>query len=519
MSTLTALQPQTLLPLSSGSLPKGMQRSNSQTASQHVLQPANRIISQNPLHTNSVIIRSRDSTELRKVGDWYQGQLRDLPPQEDALLKWSGNSSAAGGVAMQLAECLSRIVEKMSVKLPRNETATEPFLCMAGKECNATEASKFLPGGAKCPPHPVLLKTTVWISCGGSKCKRKVKKEVLPTEAPLRDFLQLFHPPIQLRISKMGPRTSGNMISHASSEVSPQSDGMSFAVQYPALSDKGWPATARFTIGPTELYSMIGGAIEVNGSVLGLTTAHGIFEYLDQTKSNERTPSSDEEDLSSDGEDSSSDEDEEEESSEEDEQSSRIISTPLPVSSSKKAITKSEERNTEVSSELHWESVDLPKTLAYLGRGTLCGDYSFQESAPLTSDFALVNLHSHRGRLPPLTPRVSSKASIFPGEVAINYSTNNLPLTGYLLPEDSVIIMRGSTIPGKPTRVVTIQTRKIQLDRPARKYSNLYYDHPIVLTYFFSCWDIRIMGRPRRNLMWDRLCRVQGKPVSPHAVC
>ena len=389
----------------------------------------------------------KESDKLHRRGNWYIGLLKDLPPPEDVTQRWEG-------ILGKVVVLLKNTTARLDRSIPTHKTITHPELVMAGKVGSSGQASRFF-RGADCPQCPVLLQPTVWIYCSGYRCKVRVKREILPDEPPLRDFLQSFRPPIQFRISQQKPWLASEVSSQDSSDLNMPADEISsqdssdfdmlageisFAVQYPPPSERPWPAAARFTIGSTNIYSTIGGPIHVRGPIstesekFGLTTAHGIVSYIDQI---ERVESSDE--GSSDEESSELDSD------------SEILSNPASEGSYE---------NMEVDEplEYEWEMSELPKVLAYSGRGTSSGDYSFREHAPTTSDFALVNLSSHHRQMEPISNIIASKDTLFPGEVDIASTVAGPKMKGYLLRSKSFHIMRGAVM----------QTMKIQIESPAR---------------------------------------------------
>jgi hypothetical protein len=435
----------------------------SQPAVQSTPQPTQQDISQVSAQMEFGIIRPRDSNELhslkRRMRVWYIGLLNNLPPPEDVYQKWET-------ILPRLVEQLRGVTAKLDRKISAAKSITEPVLCMVGKECSSTDASKFLPIGADCPSAPVLLKPTVWIYCGGSKCKARVEEEIRPNESPLRDFLESFHSAVGFQISKKAPRPSSNISSPDSSGPFTQADELSFAVRYPLAPNIPWPAAARFTVGSTHLYSTIGGPIRVGPRYYGLTTAHGIADYLDQISKGPIEDSSDEE---------SSDE----ESSEEGSLTSDVDSdTPhgstfdesfedmevdepsgsLEDMEADEPSGSFEDVEGDAPSSSRWEVSALPEILAYLGRGTSASDYLFKENAPATSDFALVDLPSHRYPTTPTVDIASSRDDLYPGEVCITSTSVGSPLNGHLLKGKSFLIMKG----------VVMQTMKIQIESSAR---------------------------------------------------
>lgn len=355
----------------------------------------------------------------------------------------------------ELVNHLIIITARLGPQIPTKETTTEPVLCMAGKECGKDDASKFLNLGTSCPDHPVLLKPTVWIRCGWKKCKQIVEKEICLSKPPLSKFIASCPPnQVEPHITTKAPRPASRISSSHSSDRTIQVNEISFAVQYPLSKDRLWPATARFTVGPTKLYSTIGGPIYIDGKMFGLTTAHSIVSYLEQI-AKEVKPSDDE---PSDDESLASDSDSEITSTSSSKRSNEVSSSS---EANAQPALNSSDIEVDEPSQAKWEISKLPNIVAYLGRGTSTGDYSFKENAPTTSDFALIDLQSDSHRLHSTTNIVSLKDALPPGGVRIATTAASSPLKGYLLKDKSFLIMRGAVM----------QTMKIQIESPARAYT------------------------------------------------
>jgi hypothetical protein len=388
-------------------------------------------------------IRCKTSTELHKSGKWYIGLLEHLPPPTPIEQEWNK-------IFSKLENHLRRTTAQLDQRIPIDKTITDPVLCMAGKRCTSTSALQFLDPGAVCPTNPVLLKPTVWIYCGGHRCKRRVENEINAQVPYLRWFLESCHmQEEQLRIALDAPRPAGETSSPHSSGPTVRVDNISFAVQHPLSADNIWPAKARFTVnspnGRTEIYSTIGGAICVDNRMFGLTTAHAIVSYLDQTT--DEAESSDEESSVSDCD-------------------SKITSSSAfegsnegPYTSQANACSEPSPSDTEADEQAQseWEKLDPPKVLAYVGRGTSTGDYSFPDLAPSTSDFALVDLQTYRNQIQPIASTILPRDALSAGEVRIITTAANPSLRGYLLNGECSLVMRGAVM----------QTMKIQIESPA----------------------------------------------------
>jgi len=372
--------------------------------------------------TDFVTTRSVDSPEIHKIGKrWYVGLLEDLPPPKRVQQSWG--KTYLNIVVKRLGD----ITHPSYLHVPSDKAITEPVLCMAGKPDDMDTALEYLPRLSN-SPRLVKLKPTVWIYCSGRRCGKKVKKEI---PLVLQPFLDSFPERVEFHTSRYGPRPASNPWSPHSSDRIRSGHEISFAIGYPLLPDSVWPAVARFTVGSKNIYSTIGGPIYVGREVFGLTTAHGLVSYLQ--KISEQMDTLEEESLASDS----------------DSETSSVLSCAGSY----------QDEGGDNLLESECEEAGLPKTLAYLGHGTSTGDYSLKEPAPITSDFALINLQSCHHPIHPITEGITPKDKLYPGEVHIASASTRLPLIGYLLESISFIIISGEVM----------HTRKIQISSAARK--------------------------------------------------
>lgn len=403
-----------------------------------------------------VEIRPKRCSEVYKVQKLYVGLLRELPPPSAVQDKWDQE------VRRDLEEHLRQATSMLPKSMRDKEIITEPVLCMAGKKCSPT--SVVVASSATCPKDPIALKPTVWIHCGSKKCKKKVLATIRNL-AYLNHFLDRFcmEPPY---VSLQAPWPAAGEHPSDAQLVGEKFPKISFAVQCPA---SGWTtvcgAKARFTIqtsdGIMECYSTLGGMVIVKNSVFGLTSAHAIVNYL--LESSNRTSTDELESTDDCSSDSGSDH--------EISSDSGLETSPGSPCSSQRRTTSTSRPSAEVH-RIHeveegiWVELQLPRILAYMGRGTISGDYSFPTPVPNMSDFALINLGTLRtlpnGFQDPVRETVTDILDFIPtsdllgGEVWIIATCCDKPLVGYLLEGDASVILRGTVM----------RTKKIQVAFP-----------------------------------------------------
>ena len=406
------------------------------------------------------VLRSRDCPEVYKIDRLYVGLLRELPPPTVLQQKWDQT------VRSNLEEHLCQATKTLPESLRDEDLITEVTFCMAGRRYRPKDT-------VSVPRDPVALDPTVWIFCGSKKCKTKVS-EALQDLGYLNHFLQMY--------SLEAPYVSLHAPWPAAEEHQPQPqdltgmDRMSMAIQS-RDPDKKYICGigARFGVETSdrtfERYSTIGGFLFIDGSVYGITSAHGMMSGLGESghsASEHNTESTS--NLSSDTESScgaSSDE-----GSEVSDDSSCSARAPQTIAQTASAVEK---RTLDIPKG-PWSNLPLPQILAYLSRGTTKGDYSFPDLAPPMSDFALVDTDSvawraneyldiNRDTLVTISDHILTR-NLSSGDVWIcgNTPTNHgVPIGGYLLEGDASIILRGTIM----------RTRKIQVALHAGMLSHM----------------------------------------------
>lgn len=301
-----------------------------------------------------------------KVGKLYKGLLDEMPVPENIKRDWEALYRC------RLEQHLLLTTEKLANFYPHmrpEETTTEVELCMVGKPQTATIRMT----QAKALAPTIRMKPSLWIACGSLKCKQKVKKEV-----PRLPYLQSFlckhgMGPIQIKLGAPQPLTATELATKSNSRQ--EIVRVSFAIQRLDIKAQGiCGARARFVAhtadDTVEHYSTIGGFVSIDGRIFGVTTAHGIVnECLYRADGNDKA--SGHEEYSS---DSSFVNSESEDASDAD----IAFQCPSVVGSQPDRIA-----------DLEWNEQPFPKAVAYLRHGTRAGDWSFPESSPETSDFAL----------------------------------------------------------------------------------------------------------------------------------
>jgi hypothetical protein len=420
--------PHTQLPLELSSTPARNRQKESRRISQEQIKKSTVI---------GAVIKSKTSSEIYRVKrNSYVGKLRDLPPPQAIRERWEQE------ICFRLGTDLCQAVKALSLSRPDEDFITEPVLCMAGSKCSALFSAD------PRPPDPVLLTPTVWIHCGSRDCKKKVKHWIAKLSY-LYAFLDEFHMPAPIvSLDAPFPAAEGSESAN-DSEGCENASSVSFAIEEPQ-SDTLCGARVRFTAdtkqGRIERYSTIGGLVFVEENLYALTTAHGIVDCLrgspekcstDSTQSRNIDPSSDSESVSDSGSSSFSESFE-----------SRVANIVRP--------------NNE--NQRKWMNVDAPKIIAYMGRGTRCGDLTLPDTAPSCCDFALFeirpfwrlwNLVKCSGvdefwHLSEFVPSADFKA----GDVTVVSSLSNTHRQGYLLQEESILAVKGTLV----------KTRKIQIE-------------------------------------------------------
>jgi len=397
-------------------------------------------------------IRPKQCSEIYKVRKLYVGLLRDLPPPVAVQEKWDLE------VRPDLERHLCQATSLLSKSLRDEEVITEAVLCMAGKKC--TPSSVLLVPGATCPQQSVALKPTVWIYCGGRKCKKKVES-VVRSLAYLDHFLDKFYmEPAYVSLHAPWPAAGESTLDGLHAQK--QGHEISFSIQRPSLGQSNiCGAKVKFIIqtsdGILERVSTFGGMIVVDNKVYGLTSAHAIVNHIIQNSFRGHAariePTSDGSNSDSEYEGSS---DSESETSDE-----SFYSLPRQMTHADRPTTESQ--HFQGRAEGPWTKLSLPKIVAYMGNGTTSGDYFFPISSPKTSDFALIDL----GTLPTLQngfhdpdqgtimdiSHYIPTSNLSQGEVWIITSCSDQPFRGYLLNGSASLILRGTSLHTKKIQV------------------------------------------------------------------
>ncbi|KAH9866167.1 hypothetical protein J1614_008732 [Plenodomus biglobosus] len=384
----------------------------------------------------------KDSPKIYKSGKFYRGYIEEILPPKHIQQQWETQ------IFERLVGHLVQTTERLSNTIPTlrsEETATEAELCMAGKRSTA-----FWRTGRE---ESVGLSPTVWISCGGRKCREKVREEIgrLPY---LNHFLSTHHMSAP-HVSLGAPRPATNAEStNAESTNAESTNAESTAPDQKIESVKalschveigpiGTTSKARFTVhtsqGNYEHYSTIGGMIRAGSETLALTTAHGVaseIAYHNAIPENDTAS-----DSTHDSESSIADSD-----SDEAKDPTKIV-TIKAIQEEKQAIDRLELRK--------WREFPFPSTVAYLGSGTIMGDWKHPVAAPATSDFALLecpryfdqNFAIIDGRAIRLTGHLSRR-ELSAGKVHITVDMYGGAIEGDLLDGDSCIVLKGQGISG-----------------------------------------------------------------------
>lgn len=402
---------------------------------------------------------SKRCPDVYKVDKYYVGRLKELPPPSSVQGKWDEE------VRPDLERHLCQATNMLSKSMPDEEVITEPVLCMAGKKCSPTSVP--LEPGATCPKDPVALHPTIWIYCGGRKCKKQVSKAV-SNLTYLQHFLKRFSmeaPHISLYAPWPAVREHSPVSPHQSlHQIAPiPTNNISFAIQQMFSGQETiCGARARFSIGisggKVERYSTIGGLIVVDNSLFVMTSAHAIVNWL---LANSRGIFSDETGSRS---DMSTSADSESDTSSDSGSATSIDST---ISCSGRVASPGsplpEARSLDAIEEGIWTDLGLPRIMAYMTHGTINGDYSFPYQAPSTSDFALAEVRTGASLLNEYYDPDDDSMTMITDHMPVQELSSefvwivtkcgNTPLKGYLLAGDACVILRGTVM----------RTKKIQI--------------------------------------------------------
>lgn len=126
------------------------------------------------------ILRPTSSSDVYRVGRYYVGVLKELPPPDIIYAEWNEH------ICGDLINHLLAVTDSLPNDIPDDHLIIEPVLCMAGK----TKSMRLAAHGRHARGK-VMLEPMVWIHCGSRKCRRKVK-ETIHQARFLRNFLRRF---------------------------------------------------------------------------------------------------------------------------------------------------------------------------------------------------------------------------------------------------------------------------------------------------------------------------------------
>jgi hypothetical protein len=207
----------------------------------------------------------------------YVGKLMELPPPERLQEEWRLT------IRPQLLQNLMMVIVSLPKALPREQTIIEPEFYMSGIHTQG---------------HPaVSLRPTIWIRCGSDSCRKAVQKAAadLSRVNQYRVHVTL-HAPRRSSSSKQAPlglargttSSSTDMIDQIS-PVDPVQPGPTTSTDIDSVeiwvnSLHGNHQSACGLLvklsGPTgtSRHCTLGGLLMLNDTILGLTTAHGIYD-------------------------------------------------------------------------------------------------------------------------------------------------------------------------------------------------------------------------------------------------
>jgi hypothetical protein len=408
-----------------------------------------------PIYCSSKVCSKR-SPDVYKVGKFYVGLLKELPPPSLVQGEWDKD------IRPMLEIHLCQATNMLPKSMRDEDLITEPVLCMAGRKCSPT--SVLSQPGATCLEDPVLLKPTVWIHCGSKKCKKKVLDAVRQLSY-LNHFLSKLNmePP---HVSLHAPWPAAEEHPSQSPRPTGNSNQVSFAIQDSTFTWKTiYGAKARYTFrtsqGIVERYSTVGGLVVVKNSLFAITTAHTIVNC--SVESCSRVPIHDMELTSDSSSDTGSDCDM---NSDTEADASTVDPYPLPASRTCARRSSVDSREPQETMKGTWKDSKLPNILAYMNRGTIDGDYSFPILAPSTSDFALMDPESvlqlsneyydqDSDTIETISGHITT-CELLSGDVWIITSCGTVPQKGYMLEGDASIILKGTIMRTKKIQVAFI---------------------------------------------------------------
>jgi hypothetical protein len=215
------------------------------------------------LETESVFVHlnSRHIYIWNREQNVYMGKLLGCPPPVRMSTEWENV------VRVRLLGDLYAVLQSLPHSLPRDRTVVEAELCMMGRCANPLEELEMIP--------------TILIRCGGKRCKKAVENAVDDLDY-LKNFSQG-----RVVVHRQAPRfasTTPNSrdLSLRPLSLSDEPRSVEVAVSENA-SACGLPIRTKHL--GLDRFCTLGGLIQVNGKVYGLTTAHALVSLPNQPSS------------------------------------------------------------------------------------------------------------------------------------------------------------------------------------------------------------------------------------------
>ncbi|KAF2681468.1 hypothetical protein K458DRAFT_457051 [Lentithecium fluviatile CBS 122367] len=369
--------------------------------------------------------RSKKSPEVHRVGKHYVGLLQQLPPPSLVQDEWDEH------ILPDLEKRLCKATKMLSMSLRDDQVTIECVLCMAGTK----SSSKLVPVNsvARNLKDYIAIKPTVWIYCGGRRCRNRVLDTLPRVKLELLDrFLDKFSMD-QPYVSLYAPWPAGEERLSQKPQLVEESNGVSFAIlECTSGLETTCGTRARFTVQTPdtayECFSTIGGLVTVD-------LPSGMPSEVESAS----------------------------ETSSESDDSASTRTTSFPPERIPSAGRPTKKVTGDGKPKGKWKNSQRPSIVAYMGRGTRDGNYSLPLSVPDTSDFALIdprsimqlsNKYQIPGeRIPKAVSDFVRTKHLTKGKVWIIASSSEAPLEGHMLAGDASIIVRGTVM----------RTKKIQM--------------------------------------------------------
>jgi hypothetical protein len=241
----------------------------------------NKAVEEHPSETNIVKEEIHSSRMYSPEQGIFVGKLYELPPPEGLQLEWRQT------IRPQLVKNLMTVIASLPQSLTRLETMIEPELCMSGENLLGHSI--------------VTLTPTIWIRCGSIQCRKTVQRVVA-------DLSHIQRFPVHVTLHAPRPASAGQASCSISRDTDPSVvDGLSsvnpsgpapvagmlncisqinhssLAVRVQSPTDNQHSACGlrvRFSSPNGTIHtSTLGGLVLLDDVVLGLTTAHAIFDH------------------------------------------------------------------------------------------------------------------------------------------------------------------------------------------------------------------------------------------------